>query len=111
MILPVSPLLQVRIMPVELSRSLQHGVSAASQPLPIKRVFVAAPEEICDLGRCAEDVCDWPIRPGAQLGPDPTPLDPIPSFIPVPTAGVRMPGARELPKTRRPFLPWLPQQI
>src|SRR4030095_11727070 len=87
-ILPVGPLLQVRIMPVEFSRPFQHRGSAISQLLLVKCVFVPAPKRVRDLGRSAYEVCDSPVGSRAPLSPDPTPFDPVPSFIPVPSAFV-----------------------
>src|SRR4030095_5193265 len=102
-ILPVGAFLEVRIIPVEFRRTFQHRVSAAAPPLLGERVFVATPEEVSHLGRGPENVRNRPIWPRAPLRYDPTPFDPVPTFVPVPAAGVWVLGRSEFSEPGRAF--------
>src|SRR5262249_48311107 len=110
-ILAVVALLDVRVVAVELGRSLHHGICARAQPVEIARELVAPPEVVRDLGGTAEDVVYRAVRAEAALGDRPAAVLPFAGLNPVPSAGVGVLGERELFEGFRPLLPRFAQEV
>ena len=110
-VLAVRAFPDVREVPVELRRALEHGVGAVAEPLPVQGVLIAAPVEVGDLRGRAEDVVDVAERSRAALGRHPAAVHPASFLVPVPPAGVWVFGLGVGAKTLRPLIPRLAQQV